>query len=108
MKGARFNRDFKILKSPLTAVDFIRPVMTVHASIAPPAAVDAFPIGTLKLMDAATVGVFTLCPADLRPFIGPISTICVSITAPLGQYAHRVVALEGAAAASGFGAGSLV
>lgn len=106
------NRRLKLQESQLTAVDFVRLVLTVHVSVTPPAAVDAPPICTLELVDHAAscrggclVG---LSHTVLRPLVRPIVTIPVSIAAPQGRHTHRVVALEGTTVASGFGAGSLI
>lgn len=73
--------------------------MTVVASVAPPLAVDALAAGTLELVAAARVGLLGLSPAGLRPLVGAVGAVLVSVAAPRGQHAHRVVALEGAAAA---------
>ena len=96
--------------SQLTAVDLVRSIPAVHASVTPPAAVDALPISTLKIVDTAAHHLLVRLPilAGLRPLVGPIGTVLVPVAAPQGRHTHRVVALEGPRAARGFGAGSLV
>lgn len=70
---------------------------------------DALPVGTLELVGAATSGRLVLASvAILRPLVGPVGAVVVAIAAPLGWNTRRVVALEGATAAGGFGTGSLV
>lgn len=84
-------------------------ILAFRGSITPPAAVDAPPIRTLELMAAAVTGRLLRMPvAILRPLVGAVGTVAVAIAAPLGWNAHGVVALEGAAAAGGFGAGGLI
>lgn len=93
----------------LTAIDFVRVVPAVRASVAPPAAVDALPIRALELVAAAATGQLLLAPvAILWPLVGAVGAVAVAVAAPLGWNTHGVVALEGAAAAGGFGAGGLV
>lgn len=93
----------------LTAVDFVRVVLAVGASVAPPAAVDALSIRTHELPAAAAPGRLPPVPvANLRPLVGAVATVAVAVAAPLGRDAHGVVALEGVAAAGGSGAGRLV
>lgn len=99
----------KLQESQLTAVDFIRFVLTVQVSVTPPAALNTLPICTLELAGAAANNCLVgMSPAVLRPLIRPIGTILVSIAAPEGQHTHRIVALEGMPTASGFGAGGLI
>lgn len=96
-------------KRRLTAVDFVRAVLAVRAPVAPPAAVDAIPIGTLELVaPAADRRLVLVSAAILRPLVGPVGAVPVAVAAPHGRNAQRVVALEGAAAAGGFGAVGLV
>lgn len=84
-------------------------VLAVGAPVAPPAAVDALPVRALELVAAAAAGRHLQNPlAILRPLVGAVGTVAVVVAAPLGRDAHGVVALEGAAAAGGFGAGRLV
>lgn len=90
-------------------MDFVRVILAVRASVTPPAAVDALPIRTLELMAAAATGRLLRMPiAILWPLVGAVGTVAVAIAAPLGWNTHGVVALEGAAAAGGFGAGGLI
>lgn len=103
------NLDLQVLKrSQLTAVGFIRVVLTVLVSVAPPHAVDALAVGTLELAAAARLLVPGLGPAGLRPLVGAVGAVGISVAAQRGQHALRVVALEGAAAACGRRAGGLV
>lgn len=102
------NLRLKLQESQLTAVDFVRVVLTVHVSVTPPEAVDALPICTLELVDHAASCLVGLSPTVLRPLVRPIVTIPFSIAAPQGRHTHRVVALEGTTVASGFWAGSLI
>lgn len=84
-------------------------IPAVRAAVTPPAAVDALPVRTLELVAAAASGRLLRTPgAILRPLVGAVGTVAVAIAAPLGRDTHGVVALEGAAAAGGFGAGRLV
>lgn len=84
-------------------------ILAVRASVTPPAAVDALPVGTLELMAAAATGRLLQMPlAILWPLVGAVGAVAVAVAAPLGWNAHRVVALEGAAAAGGPGAGGLI
>jgi len=94
----------------LTAVDLVRSVLAVGASVTPPAAVDTLPVGTLEVVGAAALRRLVRLPSHtvLRPLVRPVGTVRVSIAAPLGRHAHRVVALEGQRAATGLGAGRLV
>lgn len=95
-------------KSQLTAVVLIRMILAVHASITPPASVDAYPASTLKLMDAAGHRCLVLLLSLTVLLVRPVATVFVSVAAPQSRHTHRVVALERTGAAGGFGAGSLV
>lgn len=85
-------------------------IRAVIASVTPPGAVDTLSVFTLEVVDsAAHLGLYRQPPhAVLRPLVGAVGAVRVSVAAPLGRHAHRVVALEGTRAAGGFGAGGLV
>lgn len=95
-------------KGQLTAVDLVRSILAVEASVTPPAAVDALPVCTLELVDAAARLVRQPSRAVLRPLVRTVGTILVSVAEPQKRHARRVVALEGPRAAGWFGAGGFI
>lgn len=71
---------------------------------------NTLPTGTLKLVGFAALHrlVRLLFCAVLRPLVRPVGTVLISVAAPQGRHAHRVVTLEGRRAAGAFGAGGLI